>query len=110
MLTVNSLIVGTEINQSRFMSTAMNQKATDKYVQKILWRIKVPTGTKGASIESFNIEREAEAEFLIKKDSCLKLNSANYNKKRKIWEFEAEIEQLPIIDNIKKNDKMRIGV
>ena len=107
---VNSLIVGTKINQSRFMSTAMNQKATDKYAQKILWRIKVPSGTKGASIESFNIEREAEAEFLIKKDSCLKLNSANYNKKRKIWEFEAEIEQLPIIDNIKKNDKMRIGV
>ena len=37
-------------------------------------------------------------------------NNANYNKKRKIWEFEAEIEQLPIIDNIKKDDKIRIGV
>ena len=61
---IENNLVAQWCNQARFMSTAMTQKATDKYAQKILWKIKVPAGTKGASIESFNIEREAEAEFL----------------------------------------------
>ena len=64
------------------MSTTMNQKATDKYAQKILWKIKVPAGTKGASIESFNIEREAEAEFLLRRGSDLLIKNAKFNPKK----------------------------
>lgn len=105
---VNTLIVGTKIKQSRFLSTAMQQKATEQYAKKVFWKIKVPSGTKGASIESFNIERTAEAEFLMQRGSSFKINNITYNKRRKIWEFEAEIEQL--IDKIKMNDSMNVGV
>lgn len=80
-------------NQSRFMSTAMLQKATDKYADKILWEIKIPAGTKGASIESFNIERIAEAELLIQKGSNLIINDAKYNYDKKIWELKAILKQ-----------------
>jgi len=53
-----------KINQPRFMSTAMDKKGTKEYAKKIFWTVRVPKGTKGASIESFNIERLNEAEFL----------------------------------------------
>ena len=107
---IENNLMGQWCNQSRFMSTAMNQKATDKYAQKILWRIKVPAGTKGASIESFNIEREAEAEFLLQRGSRLKIVDAIYNSKRKIWELEALVVQPNTIDKSTSNVKMKVGV
>ena len=96
-------------NQSRFMSTAMIQKATDKYAQKILWKIKIPAGTKGASIESFNIERDAEAEFLIQRGSNLLIKNAKFNPQKRIWEINAVIEPINIDIGL-NNVKMEIGV
>ena len=90
---LEKILILKKINQSRFMSTAMLQKATDKYADKILWEIKIPTGTKGASIESFNIERIAEAELLIQKGSNLIINDAKYNYDKKIWELKAILKQ-----------------
>ena len=93
------------------MSTAMNQNATDKYAQKILWKIKVPAGTKGASIESFNIEREAEAEFLLQRGSDLLIKNAKFNPKKRIWEIDAVMDQINInIDKGLNNVKMKVGV
>lgn len=73
-------------------------------------KIKVPKGTKGASIESFNLEREAESEFLIQKGSMFKVTNVHYNPNREIWEFEAIIEQPPSIDKDINSVKMSIGV
>ncbi len=107
---VRLILSNVKIVQSRFLSTAMVEKATDKYAKKILWKIKVPKGTKGASIESFNVEREAEAEFLMQKGSMFKVTNVKYNPNRKIWELEALIEQPESIDKSINNAKMNIGV
>ena len=108
---IENNLMGQWCNQSRFMSTAMNQKATDKYAQKILWKIKVPAGTKGASIESFNIEREAEAEFLLQRGSDLLIKNAKFNPKKRIWEIDAVMDQINInIDKGLNNVKMKVGV
>ena len=71
----------------------MTQTVADRYTEKIFWEINIPKGIRGSSIESFNIEREAEAEFLLQKGSFIKVNKACYNIFRKLWEFEAEIRQ-----------------
>ena len=105
---IENNLVAQWCNQARFMSTAMTQKATDKYAQKILWKIKVPAGTKGASIESFNIEREAEAEFLLQRGSRIKIVDATYNKKRNIWELEALIAQPNAIDKNLNNVRIKV--
>ena len=111
VLDENLNIIKEWCNQSRFMSTAMNQKATDKYAQKILWKIKVPAGTKGASIESFNIEREAEAEFLLQRGSDLLIKNAKFNSKKRIWEIDVVMDQINInIDKGLNNVKMKVGV
>ena len=73
------------------MSTAMTTKAANRYAEKIFWKIKVPAGTKGASIESFNIEREGEAEFLIQKNGNLLIKNAKFDPKKRLWEFNAII-------------------
>lgn len=106
---IENNLVAQWCNQSRFMSTAMTQKAADKYAQKILWKIKVPAGTKGASIESFNIEREAEAEFLLQRGSNLLIKNAKFNPQKRIWEINAVIEPINIDIGL-NNVKMRTGV
>ncbi len=90
---LSTLLQEVNIIQPRFLSTAMITKGSDKYAQKILWKIKVPSGTKGASIESFNVERMNEAEFLIQRDSAFNIKKVNYNSKRHLWELDAEIKQ-----------------
>lgn len=94
------------VTQSRFLSTAMN-KSYD-YAKKILWKLEVPAGTKGASIESFNVERKAESEFLMQRGTSMKIKKADFNYDRNIWEFEGTIEQS--IDNPFKNVKINVGV
>lgn len=98
------------ITQSRFMSTAMIPSATEKYAKKVFWKIEVPAKTKGASIESFNIEREAESEFLAQRNSRLLVKGGKYDPKKKLLVLEGKIEQSALIDNSINDVKMRIGV
>ncbi len=90
---LSTLLQEVNIIQPRFLSTAMIIKGTDKYAKKIFWKIKIPSGTKGASIESFNVERINEAEFLIQRGSAFNIKKVNYNSKRHLWELDAEIKQ-----------------
>ena len=92
------------------MSTAMTTKAANRYAEKIIWKIKVPAGTKGASIESFNIEREGEAEFLILKNSFLTVRNIEYDYKNKRWILDGILSQPFIIDNVNNNVKIGVGV
>jgi len=92
----NRYLMKAEIFQKRFMSTAMDKKGTKEYAKKIFWTIRVPQGTKGASIESFNIERKMEAEFLGQRNGKFVINNAVYKPEKDIWLFEASIEQLPL--------------
>ena len=76
------------------MSTAMTESATKAYAKKIKWNITVPKGTRGTSIESYNIERANEAEFLAQRNGQFKIINATYKPEEDLWYFEAIIEQL----------------
>ena len=91
-------INGQKVEQPRFLSTAMHIDSTKKYARKIRWKISVPKGTKGLFIESYNIGRENESEFLIQRESKIKINKAMYNRVKKLWEFEGVIIQDMSID------------
>lgn len=87
------------------MSTAMTESATKDYAKKIKWNITVPAGTRGTSIESFNVERANEAEFLAQKNGQFRINNATYKPEEDLWYFDAIIEQK--IDKDTKNAKIR---
>ena len=71
----------------------MVKKNTQNYAKKILWEINIPKGIRGASIESFNIERLAEAEFLMQKQTLIIIDKAEYNIKKDIWILHAIVTQ-----------------
>ena len=90
---INKFLKETEIKQSRFISTAMDKSGSEQYAKKILWTIKVPKGTKGTSIESFNVERLNEAEFLGQRDGLFHIKDATYNPEENMWYFNAYLDQ-----------------
>jgi len=79
--------------QKRFLSTAIDKEAGERYAQKVFWNINVPKGTKGSMIESYNVERESEAELLLQQYSKLKINKAKYDKINKRWKLWADLKQ-----------------
>lgn len=93
---IKKYIKNKDVHQARFMSMGMTERAADMYAKKIKWRIRIPKGTKGASIESFNVERAHEAEFLGQRNGVFQIKDAYYNPKEDIWYFDALLEQNPI--------------
>ena len=93
---VKKYILNQKIYQKRFMSIGMTKSSIKDYAKKIEWDITIPKGTKGASIESFNIERLNEAEFLGQRNGVLKIRDAYYIPKKDLWHFEASLEQNPV--------------
>ena len=93
---IEKYIKNKDVHQARFMSMGMTERAADLYAKKIKWRIRIPKGTKGASIESFNVERAHEAEFLGQRNGVFQIKDAYYNPKEDIWYFDALLEQNPI--------------
>ena len=83
------------------MSTAIEPSATEKYAQKVFWKINVPAKTKASFIEGYNVERESEAELLIQMGSKLLIKDAKYDFDKKRWEICADLVQ-DIADNITK--------
>lgn len=90
---VVALMIGETINQERFLSTAMLKSSITTFAKSILWKITVPAGTTGASIESFNFERLSESEFLMQSNSDLTIVDVTFDKAEGIWIFEAVVEQ-----------------
>ena len=82
--------------QKRFLSIGMTESSIKNYTKKIKWTIRIPAGTKGVSIESYNIERLNEAEFLGQRNGVLKIEKAKYCPKEDLWYFDASLEQNPI--------------
>ena len=81
------------IVQDRFMSTAIEPSAIEKYAEKVFGDIKVPAKSKASMIESYNVERESEAELLIQKMSRLLIKEAHYDRPQKRWYLKAELKQ-----------------
>lgn len=93
---VKKYLLGQKIEQQRFLSVGMTESAIKNYAKAIKWNILIPKGTKGASIESFNIERLKEAEFLCQRNSVLVIQNAQYSPKKDLWIINAKLEQNPI--------------
>lgn len=100
---IQKYLIGKDVPQARFLSTGMTPNSIKEYAKKIKWTIKVPAGTKGASIESYNIERGYEAEFLGQRNCVLNIIDAKYNPKEDMWYFDAILEQKQPIDEIVVN-------
>lgn len=98
---IYKVILPNKIEQQRFMSTAIEPSAAEKYAKKVLWKIDVPAKTKASFIEGYNVERESEAELLIQMGSKLLIKDAKYDFDNKRWELCAELIQ-DIADNITK--------
>ena len=93
---VKEYLIDQKIKQKRFMSIGMTHSAIKNYAKKIKWNIRIPKGTKGASIESFNIERLNEAEFLGQRNGVFIIEKARYNPRKNLWFFDATLEQNPV--------------
>lgn len=90
---VKKYLFDVKIQQSRFLSTAIEKEAGDRYAQKILWYLDIPKDTKGSMIECYNVERASEAELLLQKGSRMVINNARYDKDKHIWELWATVLQ-----------------
>jgi len=93
---VSKYLIDCPVPQPCFMSTAMVKSSAQNFAKKIFWTIKVPRGIKGTSIESFNIERKREAEFLGQRDGRFVIKNAIYKPENNFWYFGAYIEQGPL--------------
>ena len=78
------------------MSIGMTESSVKDYAKRIKWTIRIPAGTKGVSIESYNVERLNEAEFLGQRNGVLIIEKAKYCPKKDLWYFDASLEQNPI--------------
>ena len=95
---VNNILMKDAITQERFMSTAIEPSAIKPYAQKVYWTINVPKKTKASMIESYNVERESEAELLIQKGSQLLIKNAEYDFTNNRWNIWADLKQSNIAD------------
>lgn len=87
------------VPQNRFMSTAIEPSAIERFAKKVYWEIFVPAKSKASFIESYNVERESEAEILIQRMSQLSIKEAEYIPEKGRWNIKAELVQ----DNIEKS-------
>ena len=81
------------VKQERFLSTAIEKEAAERYAKKIFWHLNIPKGTKGSMIECYNVERASEAELLLQRNSRLIIDNAKYNRDKNIWELWATVKQ-----------------
>ena len=88
---INQNLIGKFVNQERFLSTAIEPSAIEPYAQKVYWTINAPKKTKASMIESYNVERESEAELLIQKGSQLLIKDAKYDFTNHRWNIWAEL-------------------
>ena len=81
----------------RFLSTAFDINDAEARAEKILWHLEVPKNTRGIMIESYNIERESESEFLIQRSSELSILDVIFNDEKKRWEiFATVLQRVPL--------------
>lgn len=90
---INTNIMDRYIPQKRFLSTAIEAEAANKYAKKVFWDIKIPANLKGSMIESYNVERESEAEMLLQRGTNLLIKNARYDKDNHRWVFKAILSQ-----------------
>ena len=81
------------VKQSRFLSTAIELEAGERYAKKILWYLDIPKGTKGSMIECYNVGCASEAKLLLQKGSEMLIKNAKYDKEKHLWYLWAKVVQ-----------------
>lgn len=110
---VNKYLVGTNVKQNRFMSTALNEDFCIEWAQAnkmgldgpnpngaVVWDIDVPSGTRGCFVEDYNTIYTEEYEFILQRESSLIIKDAYFDENKNVWIIKATVEQ-PDIDDIK---------
>lgn len=105
---VNKYLIGTKVEQNRFMSTAINEKFCEDWAKKnpmapggpnpngsIVWEIDVPGETKGAFVEDFNTFYGEEYEVILQRNSILVIKGAYFDPKKRQWKIKAKVVQTP---------------
>lgn len=105
---VNKYLIGTKVEQNRFMSTAINEKFCEDWAKEntmapggpnpngaIVWKIDVPGETKGAFVEDFNTFYKEEYEVLLQRNSILVITGAYFDPKKRLWKIKAKVVQTP---------------
>ncbi len=90
---ITNILMDLVFEYPRFLSTAFIPSDAESRAIKIFWNIEVPAGTKGIMIESYNIERESESEFLIQRCSELSIDDVVWNPTKKRLEISAVVIQ-----------------
>ena len=90
---ITNILMDLVFEYPRFLSTAFIPSDAESRAIKIFWKIEAPAGTKGIMIESYNIERESESEFLIQRSSELSINDVIWNPTKKRLEISAVVIQ-----------------
>ena len=90
---VDKYLLRKKVIQPRFLSTAIELEAGERYAKKILWYLDIPKGTKGSMIECYNVERASEAELLLQRNSRMVIDNAKYDKEKHLWYLWAKVVQ-----------------
>ena len=94
---ITDVLMDIDFEYPRFLSTAFDINDAEARAEKILWHLKVPKNTRGITIESYNIERESESEFLIQRSSELSILDVIFNDEKKRWEiFATVLQRVPL--------------
>ena len=103
---VDSLLVGQQIEQDRFLSTTMNRDLAVEWASsnringgqrnpfKVVWKIHAEQGEKGAFLEPFNRMTNNyydQYEFLLQRSSLLKYVDCRFEKETGILEIEVQL-------------------
>jgi len=104
IMQVNSDLISKDYiaTQERFMSTAFFEYASF-HKKPILWDIEVPAGTEGIFIEGLNKTGRCidECEFLLQRNSFLRIMGIKYNNVTKRWDIKAQVLSPKNIEDIK---------
>ena len=94
---ITDVLMDIDFEYPRFLSTAFDINDAEARAEKILWHLEVPKNTRGIMIESYNIERESESEFLIQRSSELSILDVIFNDEKKRWEiFATVLQRVPL--------------
>ncbi len=78
---LSSSIIGSKIKQERFMSTSYKKGQAKTFIKNnegILWKIKVPKGSKAIYADPFNIDHGIENEILFNRGYSMIITEANF--------------------------------
>ena len=88
---------GIKLHNKKFISASLLKKALDESVfsnSKVKFELTLNKGVKGIFIDALNLngQNADECEFLIQRESDIKINDISYNDETQVWNIKASVE------------------